>query len=162
MYNDHTSVTEIHCGLEIKCDTCSANDISFNDGSTSRNPGSNADGCSTLTVVCPADGDATVILQLDKQDVTTVSGGEATAQIVCDKGVWQFNGNAVTTVNCMVNPCTTCLATDVILTPGDLVATATTPTAGEDDCVSMTVTCDASGTTGATTTMTVCCLVLKI
>ena len=85
------------------------------------------------------------------------------AELTCSSsGTWEYEGTSVTEVSCELipPPCSTCEKESVTLVSGDLTPTATNPTAGSDNCVSMTVTCDASGTTGATTTMTVCCLVL--
>ncbi|KAE9549336.1 hypothetical protein FO519_007452 [Halicephalobus sp. NKZ332] len=59
--------------------------------------------------VYPVNGDATVILRIDNQDMPTVAGGGINAQFVCNRGEWQFDRILITTVNEIVIQYTICI-----------------------------------------------------
>lgn len=172
--DDGNYVTTVSCVTsksDDPCRSCTSSDLSYTNGATSRNFRVNSDGCSAITVVCPADGKNTIILQLDNVDTTTVEGGEATAELVCnDNGEWTSDGNSVSRVHCVetgeeilpatvVPSCDVCATGQITVVMGDnedsVTPTLSITYRGDDQCLRVTVTCDVSGISDATTVLNV-------
>lgn len=116
-----TEITQVNCALgffeDQPCATCVPGDITFTpaqgegtEDSTFRGPDTDANGCLTLTAVCPASTDGgTVFMQFNEVigGPTDPAGGEVTALLQCVNGEWQYTQDGVTTTITEVN----CLAT---------------------------------------------------
>ncbi|KAE9549341.1 hypothetical protein FO519_007457 [Halicephalobus sp. NKZ332] len=171
--SDEVPINKVACVAtqsDDPCRSCTASGLSYTNGATSRNPEVDSNGCSTITVVCPADADKSITLQLDEIDQTTVKGGEATTSLVCNNnGDWTSDGKSVSSVDCVernvgilpvtiLPGCDVCSAEQITLTVGDspnsITPVLSTPTDGIDNCLQATATCDISGTPGAITVMT--------
>ena len=113
-------ITQVNCALgfveDQSCTSCTPGSIQFTPASgagtsdsTYRGPDTDANGCLTLTAVCPASANGgTVFMQFNEVigGPLDVGVAEVTAVLQCVNGAWEYTGEdgtttVITEVNCL-------------------------------------------------------------
>ncbi|KAE9549335.1 hypothetical protein FO519_007451 [Halicephalobus sp. NKZ332] len=114
-----SEITQVNCALGFlenqPCATCTAGQVTLTpmngagtETPTASGPDTDANGCLTLTVTCPASPDGGEVFMQFNQNIggpTDPAGGAVNAVLNCVDGNWQYTQNGVTTtiteVNCL-------------------------------------------------------------